>query len=95
MFGIRRKEDVTGATERVFSALRQLYRGERSCVPVVLALREAKEEIELTVRDEDGHAACVRCPACLLYTSYSLIARSAAKRPAQAVLTSDIRFQDF
>lgn len=63
MFGIRRKEDVTGATERVFSALRQLYRGERSCVPVVLALREAKEEIELTVRDEDGHAACVRCPA--------------------------------
>ena len=32
-------------------------------MPVVLALREAKEEIELTVRDEDGHAACVRCPA--------------------------------
>ena len=26
MFGIRRKEDVTGATERVFSALQQLYR---------------------------------------------------------------------
>ncbi len=62
MFGIRRKEDVTGATERVFSALQAAVPGERSC-PVVLALREAKEEIELTVRDEDGHAACVRCPA--------------------------------
>lgn len=38
MFGTRTKEDVTAATEKVLSGLRELYRKERQSVPVDLAL---------------------------------------------------------
>ncbi|WP_291502077.1 U32 family peptidase [Acutalibacter sp.] len=38
MFGTRTKEDVTAATEKVLSGLRELYRSERQAVPVELAL---------------------------------------------------------
>lgn len=38
MFGVRTKEDVTGATEQVFSSLRQLYQKERQSVPVSFTL---------------------------------------------------------
>ena len=54
MFGVRTKEDVTDATERVFADLRQLYRGERQTVPVSLVLRMAGGEISLTASDRGG-----------------------------------------
>lgn len=38
MFGTRTKEDVTAATEKVLSSLRELYRSERQCVPVDFTL---------------------------------------------------------
>lgn len=52
MFGTRTKEDVTGATEKVFSQLRALYRGERQSVPVSLTLTQ--EETALRVTASDG-----------------------------------------
>ena len=55
MFGTRTKEDVTGATEEVFSELRNLYRQECQRVPV---------SFRLTV-----HAGEPVCLSCLLYTS--------------------------
>lgn len=57
MFGVRRKEDVQGATEKVFSSLRGLYRGERQSVPVWAALSETQEGLCLTVWDKQGHKA--------------------------------------
>lgn len=38
MFGTRRKEDVTAATEKVLAGLRELYRNERQSVPVDFTL---------------------------------------------------------
>ena len=55
MFGVRTKEDVTDATERVFSNLRQLYRGERQKIPVSFTLRMAGEELLLTAADHAGN----------------------------------------
>ena len=52
MFGTRTKEDVTGATEKVFSQLRTLYRGERQSVPVTLELTQ--EEGSLLLAADDG-----------------------------------------
>lgn len=54
MFGIRTKEDVAGATEKVFSRLRGLYRGERGAVPVTLCLWEAEEGVALSAEDAEG-----------------------------------------
>lgn len=56
MFGVRTKEDVTGATEKVFSALRGLYRKERQSVPVKLALTQKDGRLILRAEDEDGNA---------------------------------------
>ena len=55
MFGVRTKEDVTDATERVFSDLRQLYRGERQTVPVSLALQTTGGELQLIAADRKGN----------------------------------------
>ena len=55
MFGVRTKEDVTDATEQVFSDLRQLYRGERQKVAVSLMLRTAGEKLLLTAIDHAGN----------------------------------------
>ena len=57
MFGVRTKEDVTGATEKVFASLRGLYRGEASRVGVSLCLEQREKELFLTVRDEEGREA--------------------------------------
>jgi len=57
MFGIRTREDVTGATEKVFSSLRGLYRGENQRVPVRLALERRDGGYRLTAWDEKGAAA--------------------------------------
>ncbi len=62
MFGVRTKENVTGATEKVFSSLRGLYRGERKSVPVSLALREEGERLILTAEDRQGRRAEASIP---------------------------------
>lgn len=54
MFGVRTKEDVAGATEKVFASLRGLYRGERQSVPVVLELQEREDFLVLAARDSEG-----------------------------------------
>lgn len=59
MFGTRTKEDVTNATEAVFSSLRKLYRKELPRVPVRFALEvHAGKPVRLTAWDGDNH--CVR-----------------------------------
>ena len=57
MFGVRTKEDVTGATEKVFSSLRGLYRGELPRTPVDLELSQEQDKLTLTVRDREGRQA--------------------------------------
>ncbi len=56
MFGIRTREDVTGATEKVFSSLRALCREERRSQAVRFALEEAGESVRLTVWDREGRS---------------------------------------
>ena len=63
MFGVRTKEDVTGATERLFSDLRQLYQKERQAVPVFMKLTETGEEYTLSVRDDGGREVTCSAPA--------------------------------
>ncbi len=62
MFGVRRKEDVTQATEKVFAQLRGLYRGERQNVPITLELGEEADRAVLLARDREGREAKVRTP---------------------------------
>ncbi len=63
MFGTRTKEDVTGATEAVFSELRNLYRQECQRVPVSFRLTvHAGEPVCLSVRDGDGREAFAQSP---------------------------------
>lgn len=63
MFGTRTKEDVTGATEAVFSDLRNLYRQEMQRVPVAFSLKvHAGEPVCLTARDHDGHETFAQGP---------------------------------
>ncbi len=59
MFGTRTKEDVTGATQKVFSSLRGLYRGELQRTPVRLSLERRENGYFLTAVDENGIAASV------------------------------------
>ena len=63
MFGVRRKEDVTQATEKVFASLRGLYRGEDQRVPVSLALEAGEGQVTLTARDKEGRVAAASAPA--------------------------------
>lgn len=62
MFGVRRKEDVTVATEKVFSSLRGLYRGENPRVPVTLSLERKEDGICLVARDQEGREASAWAP---------------------------------
>lgn len=58
MFGIRSKEDVTGATKEVYANLHGLYKDEMSRIPVRLTLSiQAREPVTLTVKDGEGHTA--------------------------------------
>ncbi|HHV32155.1 MAG TPA: U32 family peptidase [Clostridiales bacterium] len=58
MFGVRSKEDVTGATSAVFASLHTLYQNEMQRIPVHFMLRIQKgEPVVLSARDENGHAA--------------------------------------
>ena len=62
MFGVRRKEDVTQATEKVFASLRGLYRGENQRVSVFLDLKVQGEALLLTARDGEGRRAVSTAP---------------------------------
>lgn len=62
MFGTRTKEDVTGATEKVFSSLRNLYRGEMQRVSVFLDLKVQGTELLLSAWDGEGHRAVSAAP---------------------------------
>jgi putative protease len=62
MFGVRTKEDVTGATEKVFFSLRGLYRGELPRIPVDLELSQEQDQLILTVRDREGRRFAVSAP---------------------------------
>lgn len=59
MFGVRTKENVTGATEKVFASLRGLYRGEAGRVGVSMALECHEGTLSLTVRDQEGREVSV------------------------------------
>lgn len=63
MFGVRTKEDVTGATERLFSDLRCLYQRERQAVPVLMELTETVGEYALSVRDDGECEVTCAAPA--------------------------------
>ena len=63
MFGVRRKEDVTQATEKVFSSLRGLYRGEAQRVSVFLDLSQKEDQLTLTAWDEENHCVSASVPA--------------------------------
>ena len=62
MFGVRRKEDVTQATEKVFAQLRGLYRGERQRVAITLELGEEGDQAVLLARDREGREARASAP---------------------------------
>lgn len=56
MFGIRRKEDVTAATD-VLRSLAHTYEKEVPLVDITFSLSGNSSEVKLTVEDEDGHIA--------------------------------------
>ena len=62
MFGVRRKEDVTQATEKVFAQLRGLYRGERQRVAITLELGGEGDRAVLMARDREGREARASAP---------------------------------
>ncbi|TGJ77000.1 putative protease YdcP precursor [Caproiciproducens galactitolivorans] len=60
MFGIRSREDVTGATNAVFSELRSLYKDEYQRIPVVFSLTvQQGEPVSLTASDRENHTVSV------------------------------------
>ncbi len=62
MFGVRTREDVTGATEKVFSSLRGLYKGEYKRIAAALELKEEQGLLALTARDSQGREARAELP---------------------------------
>lgn len=56
MFGIRTEQDVKSANKQVLSSLKELYRGERKCVPVRFRLAG---DAGLTVAASDGEGNTV------------------------------------
>ena len=60
MFGIRSKEDVVSATNKVFGTIHTMYKDERQSVPLQAELEIRKGVISrLSVRDNDGNSASV------------------------------------
>lgn len=58
MFGVRTKEDVTGATNEVFSNLHALYSNENQRIPIHLTLTvRAGKPLRLKAADLQGNAA--------------------------------------
>lgn len=60
MFGIRTKQDVTGATNAVFGELHGYYKNERQSVPVTCAVSIEKERpVIVSISDCDGNCVTV------------------------------------
>jgi len=58
MFGIRQKEDVTAATNKLLAGFENLYRAEMPRVPVDMTLELAADRpARLTLRDDRGNCA--------------------------------------
>ena len=58
MFGIRSKENVTSATEKILSEIRTMYKDEKPLVPVEMEFKmQDGENISLKVQDGDGNFA--------------------------------------
>ncbi len=56
MFGIRSKENVTAATEKIFTEIRTMYKDEQPLVPVQMKLSVQKNKaVQLEVSDHDGN----------------------------------------
>jgi len=61
MFGVRSKEDVTGATSTVFSELHGLYNNEYQRVPIhfILSIKKG-EPVQLQAKDGEGNTVSAR-----------------------------------
>ncbi len=60
MFGIRSKENVTSATEKILSDIRTMYKDEKPLVPVEMDFRMKNgENISLKVHDNDGNEVSI------------------------------------
>jgi len=60
MFGIRTKQDVTGATSSVFAELHGYYKNERQSVPITCAITIKKEQpVTLSITDCNGNCVTV------------------------------------
>lgn len=60
MFGVRRREDVMGATSKVLKSLENLYHKELQRVEVDFTLILDSEKSILKVKDDDGNTAVVQ-----------------------------------
>ncbi len=79
MFGHRTKDDVTAADGSVMASLHELYKKERSRVPLDMELTaQAEAPVTLTASDRDGHTVTVR-------GEVPLIAEGAGITPEQLV----------
>ena len=58
MFGTRTGDD-SAAAKAALPKLRELFRRERSCVPVTLRLETSEDGVKLTATDQDGNKAVV------------------------------------
>lgn len=58
MFGVRQKEDVVAATEKLYRMLRNTYKAEVGRVPLSMhAIIQKDSPVMLTAKDADGHTA--------------------------------------
>lgn len=56
MFGIRSKENVVSATNKVFHSIHEMYKNENQRIPLKAELKIARQQpSELTVSDNDGN----------------------------------------
>lgn len=60
MFGVRSREDVLSATQKIYQGIHALYKDERAAVPVTarLSVQDGQASV-LTVSDADGHSVSV------------------------------------
>lgn len=58
MFGVRSKENVLSATNKVYGAIHTMYKDERQSVPLCAELTVKKDSaVTLSVSDREGHCA--------------------------------------
>ncbi len=61
MFGIRSKENVTSATDKILTEIRTMYKDEQPLVPVQMKfMMKEGESVRFAVSDGDGNSASVK-----------------------------------